>query len=51
MARPKLQNLSRGQLLIPPERMKWLGQRGNSVQLWKCLLMKVKFDIIKTNIA
>ena len=28
---------SRGQLLIAPERMKWLSQMGNDTQLWMCL--------------
>ena len=38
---------SRGQLLIAPERMKWLGQSGNNAQLWTCLVVKVKSDAIK----
>ena len=29
---------SKGQILIAPERMKWLGQSGNDAQLWMCLL-------------
>ena len=33
---------SRGQLLIAPERMKWLGQSGSDSQLWMCLVVKVK---------
>ena len=33
---------SRGQLLIAPERMKWLGQSGSDSQLWMCLVAKVK---------
>ena len=32
---------SEGQLLIAPERIKWLGQSRNSAQLWMCLVMKV----------
>ena len=40
-------NFSGGQLLIAPERMKWLGQRKNDVQLWMCLVVKVKPDAIK----
>ena len=42
---------SRGQLLIAPERMKWLGQSGNNAQLWMCLVVKVKFNAVKNNIA
>ena len=33
---------SGGQLLIAPERMKWLGQSGKDTQLWMSLLVKVK---------
>ena len=33
---------SEGQLLIAPERMKWLGRSGNDTQLWMCLVVKVK---------
>ena len=46
-----LSGKSRGQLLIVPGRMKWLGQKGNDAQLWMCLVVKVKFDTIKNNIA
>ena len=42
---------SRGQLLTAPERMKWLGQTGNDTQLWICLVVKVKSDAVKNNIA
>ena len=35
---------SEGQLLIAPERMKWLGQSGNDAKLQMCLVMKVKSD-------
>ena len=42
---------SGGQILIAPESMKWLGQSGNDAQLWMCLVMKVKSDVIKNNIA
>ena len=42
---------SRGQLLTAPERMKWLGQTGNDTQLWMCLVVKVKSDAVKNNIA
>ena len=31
----------RGQLLIAPERMKWLGQSRNYTQLWMRLVVKV----------
>ena len=41
----------RGQLLISQERMKRLGQSGNDTQLWMCLLVKVKSDAVKNNIA
>ena len=40
---------SRGQLLIAPERIKWLGQSGNDTQLWMCLVVKVKSDAVKNN--
>ena len=42
---------SRGQLLIAPKKMKWLGQSGNDTQLWVCLVVKVKSDDVKNNIA
>ena len=42
---------SGGQLLIVPERMKWLGQTGNDAQLWIFLVMKVKCDVVKNSIA
>ena len=42
---------SGGQLLIVPERMKWLGESGNNTQLWICLVLKVKSDAIKNNMA
>ena len=42
---------SRGQLLIAPERMKKLGQSGNDTQLWVCLVVKVKSDAVKNDIA
>ena len=35
------------ELLIAPERMKWLGQSRNSVQLWMCLVLKVKSKCCK----
>ena len=41
---------SRGQLLTASERMKWLGQSGNDVQLWMCLLVTVMSDAVKNNI-
>ena len=40
-----------GQLLIAPERMKRLGQSGNGDQLWVCLVVKVKFSAVSSNIA
>ena len=39
------------QLLIAPESMKQLGQSGNNAQLWMCLVVKVKSDAVKNNIA
>ena len=42
---------SRGQLLIAPERMKWLGQNRNNTQLCMCLVVKVKSSAVKSNIA
>ena len=42
---------SREQLLIAPERMKWLGQSRNDIQLWVCLEIKVKSDPVKNSIA
>ena len=42
---------SGGQLLIAPEIMKWLGQSRNDTQLWMCLVMKVKSNVIKNSIA
>ena len=33
------------------ERMKWLGWSGNDAQLWTCLVVKVKSDAVKNNIA
>ena len=40
-----------GQLLLAPERMKWLGQSGNDTQLWMCLVVKVKSSAVKNNTA
>ena len=34
-----------------PEKMKRLGQNGNDVQLEICLVVKVKSDAVKNNIA
>ena len=42
---------STGQLLIAPERMKRLGQSGKDAELWMCLVVKVKSDAIKNDIA
>ena len=36
---------------ITPERMKSLGQSGNVAKLWMCLVVKVKSDTVKNNIA
>ena len=38
---------SGGQLLIAPERMKWLGQSRTNVQLRMSLVVKVKSKVIK----
>ena len=46
-----LLGMSRRQLLTALERTKQLGQSGNSVQLWMCLVIKVKFDAVKNNIT
>ena len=40
-----------GQLLVVPERMKWLSQSGNIAQLWMCLMVKVKSDAVKNNVT
>ena len=40
-----------GQLLIAPERMKQLGQRGNDSLLWTCLVLKVKSHAVKNSDA
>ena len=42
---------SRGQLLIAPERIQQLGQRGNDAQLQMRLVVKGKSDAAKNNIA
>ena len=42
---------TRGQLLITPERLKQLSQSGSDAQLWMCLVVKVKSDAVKNNIA
>ena len=36
---------------IVPEGMKRLSQSGNNTQLWVCLVVKVKSDAVKNNIA
>ena len=42
---------SGGQLLIDTGRMKQLGQSRNNAKLWICLVVKLKFDAVKNNIA
>jgi len=42
---------SRGQLLIAPERMKWLGNSKNDAQWWMCLVVKAKSSAVKNNIV
>ena len=36
---------------IGPERMKRLSQSKNDAQLWMCLVVKVKSNAVKNNIA
>ena len=36
---------------IAPESKKRLTQSRNNAQLWMCLVVKVKFDAVKNNIA
>ena len=36
---------------ITPERMKSLSQSGNDAELWLCLVVQVKSDAVKNNIA
>ena len=36
---------------IAVEKMKRLGQRKNSTQMWMCLVVKVKSHAVKNNIA
>ena len=36
---------------IAPGEMKRLSQRGNNAQLWMCLVVKVKSDVVKYDIA
>ena len=42
---------NRGHLVTAPERMKRIVQTGNDTQLWMCLVVKVKSDAVKNNIA
>ena len=42
---------SRDQLLTALERLKWLAKSGNNAQLWIYLVVKIKSDAIKNNIA
>ena len=42
---------NRGQLQIPPGRIKWPGQSRNHTQLWTRLVVKVKSNAIKNNTA
>ena len=39
---------SGGQLLTAPERMKQLGQRGNNTLSWMRLVVKVKYNAVRT---
>ena len=36
---------------IAPEEMKRLSQSGSKAQLWTCLVLKVKSDAVKNNVA
>ena len=36
---------------IAPEGMKRLSQSRNNTQLWMCLVVEVKFDAVKNNVA
>ena len=36
---------------IAPERMKRLSQSGTGAQSWRCLVVKVKSDAVKNDIA
>ena len=36
---------------IAPEGMKRLSQSRNDTQLWICIVLKVKFDAVKNNVA
>ena len=42
---------NRGQLLVAPERMKWLGQSGEALHCGCKSKEKVKLDAVKNNIA
>ena len=42
---------NRGQLLVAPERMKWLGQSGEVLHCGCKSKEKVKLDAVKNNIA
>ena len=42
---------NRGQLLVAPERMKWLGQSGEELRCGCESKEKVKLDAVKDNIA
>ena len=39
---------SRGQLIIAPGRMKWLGRRRNHTLLGMCLVVKVEYNAVRT---
>ena len=47
----QLTGRSRGQLPVVPERIEQLGQSKNNAQSWMCLVVKVKSDAVKNNIA
>ena len=36
---------------IPQEGMTRISQKGNNTELWMCLVVKVKSDVVKNNIA
>ena len=42
---------SGGELLTALESMKWLGHSRNDAELWMCLVVKVKPNVVKNNTA
>ena len=48
---PRSSMLLRNSVETAPERMERLGQSRNNAQLWMCLVVRVKPDAVKSNIA